>query len=292
MPWIEFHQSLPTHRKLLRLTGALGIRVPAALGHLALLWLWALDNAPDGSLRGVSEKELARVCQFPARRAADFAAALAAAGFVDETADGARIHDWEDYGGKYQRKREMGKKRLQEYRKRVRNACVTQPENRTEEESTEEESTGEDRTEEKASSAAVDEALCAARGGLEDYWKRRRLHPDSFAKAGGELEAQTRALAGELLPRLGGRAANEADRLRVHACCTVYGEDLRPRFDPDRRDLLLYAFEQAAKAGCAGDWRYVDGVLDRLDGRGLRTLAEVQRYDFQRRGEKLLAEDE
>lgn len=50
MAWIELHQALPQHRKLLALRDALRLRTPAALGHMCLLWLWALDNAPDGDL--------------------------------------------------------------------------------------------------------------------------------------------------------------------------------------------------------------------------------------------------
>ena len=44
MAWIELHQSLPQHRKLLALRDALGLRTPAALGHMCLLWLWALRD--------------------------------------------------------------------------------------------------------------------------------------------------------------------------------------------------------------------------------------------------------
>lgn len=59
MAWIELHQSLPQHRKLLALRDALGLRTPAALGHMCLLWLWALDNAPDGDLSALPARQLA-----------------------------------------------------------------------------------------------------------------------------------------------------------------------------------------------------------------------------------------
>ena len=70
MAWIELHQSLPQHRKLLALRDALGLRTPAALGHMCLLWLWALDNAPDGDLSALPARQLAEICQFSERRAA------------------------------------------------------------------------------------------------------------------------------------------------------------------------------------------------------------------------------
>ena len=83
MAWIELHQSLPQHRKLLALRDALGLRTPAALGHMCLLWLWALDNAPDGDLSALPARQLAEICQFSERRAGDLAVALRTSGFVD-----------------------------------------------------------------------------------------------------------------------------------------------------------------------------------------------------------------
>ena len=97
MAWIELHQSLPQHRKLLALRDALGLRTPAALGHMCLLWLWALDNAPDGDLSALPARQLAEICQFSERRAGDLAVALRTSGFVD--ADW-RLHDWGDYTGR------------------------------------------------------------------------------------------------------------------------------------------------------------------------------------------------
>ena len=97
MAWIELHQSLPQHRKLLALRDALGVRTPAAIGHMCLLWLWALDNAPDGDLSALPAKQLAEICQFNVRRADALAAALRTSGFVDF--DG-QLHDWSDYTGR------------------------------------------------------------------------------------------------------------------------------------------------------------------------------------------------
>lgn len=54
------------------------------MGHLCLIWLWALDNAPDGDLSAVSPGELAEVADFNSRRAGEFLEALIDAGFVDQ----------------------------------------------------------------------------------------------------------------------------------------------------------------------------------------------------------------
>ena len=97
MAWIELHQSLPQHRKLLALRDALGLRTPAALGHMCLLWLWALDNAPDGDLSALPARQLAEICQFSERRAGDLAVALRTSGFVDA--------DWRAASRERQRRR-------------------------------------------------------------------------------------------------------------------------------------------------------------------------------------------
>lgn len=121
MAWIELHQSLPQHRKLLALRDALGLRTPAALGHMCLLWLWALDNAPDGDLSALPARQLAEICQFSERRAGDLAVALRTSGFVD--ADW-RLHDWGDYTGRLIDQRAASRERQRRRRARRRAAAM------------------------------------------------------------------------------------------------------------------------------------------------------------------------
>lgn len=116
MAWIELHQALPQHRKLLALRDALRLRTPAALGHMCLLWLWALDNAPDGDLSALPPRQLAEICQFNARRAGELATALRTSGFVD--ADG-RLHDWGDYTGRLIDQRAANRERQRQRRARL-----------------------------------------------------------------------------------------------------------------------------------------------------------------------------
>lgn len=96
----------------------MGIAVPAAIGHLHLLWWWAIEYAEDGDLSGFDAEELAAVCQWPGE-AATLSAALERAGFLN--ADG-RLHDWDDYSGRLQeqreRMREHSKERMRRYRAR------------------------------------------------------------------------------------------------------------------------------------------------------------------------------
>ncbi len=50
------------------------------------------------------------------------------------------------------------------------------------------------------------------------------------------------------------------------------------------KQLLMYAFEQAAAAGKPADWRYIDGIMARLYQRGISTLEQADDYDEQRNG--------
>lgn len=96
MAWIESHQSLARHPKLLRLARLLKVNKAQAIGHLHLLWWWTLDYAPDGDVSAFSSCELGAAAEWP-RKADDFVAALREAGWVD--ADN-RIHDWQEYAGR------------------------------------------------------------------------------------------------------------------------------------------------------------------------------------------------
>ena len=76
MAWIRIEQSLVQNRKLYSLKSALRIDTAKAVGTLALLWLWAIDNARGGSLGRISDRQLAEICQFSPRRAAELRDAL------------------------------------------------------------------------------------------------------------------------------------------------------------------------------------------------------------------------
>lgn len=129
MAWIELHQALPQHRKLLALRDALRLRTPAALGHMCLLWLWALDNAPDGDLvRPCRRGSWQRSASSTRAGAGELAAALRTSGFVD--ADG-RLHDWGDYTGRLIDQRAANRERQRRRRARLRAAMEESKEDGT-----------------------------------------------------------------------------------------------------------------------------------------------------------------
>ena len=98
MAWIKSEQALASHPKLHMLAEDLGITIPETVGHLHLLWWWALDYCQDGYLtkyRGFipiasqwqGDKDL-------------FINSLIKHNWLDEKEDGELvIHDWLDYTG-------------------------------------------------------------------------------------------------------------------------------------------------------------------------------------------------
>lgn len=110
MDWIKSYRQLARHPKIKRLARALYIPEPAALGHLHLLWYWAVDFAPDGD---ISKFDAEAIAYGAAWEPADydenrhnekpdaFLVALVDTGWVDEQADGIRVlHDWLEYVGR------------------------------------------------------------------------------------------------------------------------------------------------------------------------------------------------
>jgi len=120
--WIELHQSLPAHRKIKKLKRLLKVNTPQAVGHMAMLWLWSLDNAPDGDLSQVDPEDIAEACEW-SKNADSFVAALKDASLID---DDMHLHDWDDYTGRLMDQREEKRKKERDrkaaYRAKKRDA--------------------------------------------------------------------------------------------------------------------------------------------------------------------------
>lgn len=126
MAWIQIHQQLKDHRKVLAAADELDIEPAHMLGLLISFWLWAIDNAPDGSLAGISDRMIARAAQWD-KDPEEFVAALTSASLLDVTEDGVlEIHDWSEYTGKLIEQRENEKNRS-----RARRAAAKSNDRRT-----------------------------------------------------------------------------------------------------------------------------------------------------------------
>src|SRR3954463_10759668 len=101
MAWIESHQELAQHPKTRRLVRTLGVGLPTAIGHLHMLWWWAMDYAAEGDLSAYSDEDIADAVSW-AGDASTFVTALRAAGFLNADRT---IHDWHTYVGRLLEKR-------------------------------------------------------------------------------------------------------------------------------------------------------------------------------------------
>ena len=124
MAWIQVHQTLKDHRKVLAAADELDIEPAHMLGLLISFWLWALDNAPTGSLAGISPRMIARAAQYN-EDPGKFVDALKDVGLLDtDQAGNLELHDWYEYTGKLIDQREAEKLRS---RRRRADAAEAKP---------------------------------------------------------------------------------------------------------------------------------------------------------------------
>lgn len=203
MAWTESHQELAHHPKTKKLKRLLSIGTAQAVGHLHLLWWWALDYAQDGNLAPFEGDVIADACEWE-HDPDVLVDALIQAGFVDADM---HIHDWDQYGGKFIKERERGRAR-----QRKRRASFTRDAQESNAEVTRdsagssrvEKSTGEKRREE-VSKPPVSHP--PGRGAytqeFEQFWKpyppTNGSKADAF-KAWKQLSVEERALAVRALP--------------------------------------------------------------------------------------------
>jgi hypothetical protein len=119
MAWIELHQSVRDHRKIIEFASLLEMPEPHVVGHLAYLWLWALDNAPDGVLP-LSKPVIERAAQWQGKPGV-FVDALLDCHLLDmASADRWEIHDWDHYAGKLMDRRAANRERQARHRDKKR----------------------------------------------------------------------------------------------------------------------------------------------------------------------------
>lgn len=120
MAWIESHQELARHPKTKRLSRKLGVTVPTAVGHLHMLWWWAVDYAQDGNISDYEPEDIAEAIDWPLEKAENLLQALVDAGFVDKVERCVTIHDWFDYAGRLVDNREKNKERKRKSRENAK----------------------------------------------------------------------------------------------------------------------------------------------------------------------------
>lgn len=80
------------HPKVFRLEKRLGLK---GIRSLQILWCWCAQNRPDGNLAGLDPDEIEFVADWRGKKGAFVEASIG--NWLDETENGYRLHEWEDY---------------------------------------------------------------------------------------------------------------------------------------------------------------------------------------------------
>ncbi|MBQ3557840.1 MAG: DnaD domain protein [Oscillospiraceae bacterium] len=285
IPWIQVYSNLPQHPKTTRLADELGLTSAAlnpnvlAVGMVVSLWAWAIQNAHDGDLSGCSARAIADACQWK-KKPETLVKALHNAGFLDADM---KLHNWDDYTVMYQDLQEDSKIKHRERQRRYRekkkgDVTVTSP--------CDESDAIPNQTKPNLTNifSGGDDARARAQEDVSLFAQSRDLDMDAYFGVTPEIRAKVDALTQEIFNRFTTRQPTQIDQ--AHVFRSVMEQSVEPEWSvclsENRKGLLLYACEAAAKAGKPGDWNYIDGVLVRLHQRGISTLDEAEDYDISR----------
>ena len=114
--WTRVDTGLRDHRKVRKLARELKIEQAHALGLVVNFWLFALNNWGHGFLDRDPE-EIAHACVWP-HDPDDLLYAMLDAGFLEQmpNENALKIHDWDNYGGKYIKQVERNRDRAANWR--------------------------------------------------------------------------------------------------------------------------------------------------------------------------------
>lgn len=304
IPWIQVYSNLPQHPKTTKLADELGLTSAAlnpnvlAVGLLVSLWTWAIQNAYNGDLSGCSKRAIAEACLWK-KKPETLVNALQKAGFLDADM---KLHDWEEYAcllvEQEENRRAKTRDRVKRYRDKKAAGCngnsnaacnVTDtPCNApTKPDHTIPDLTRHDYlpTVDNHSFSGGGDARAQAREEVSEFCQGRDLEPEAYFGMTGEIRDSVRAFTDALFAKFTTRRPTEADEAQVfqaiHDNWCDSGE-WHMSLPQERKELLMYAFENASAAGKGGDWKYIGGILEKLRQRGIRTLREAEKYDIYR----------
>lgn len=127
MAWIEAHDTLPDHPKVLRAARTLRMDSDALVGKLIRLWTWALNNRENGALSDLDATVLHRILNYNGK-AEKLLSALLEAQLLDALPEGGyAIHDWDEHTGRLMEQRDRKRAQARE-RQRRRRASLKQEE--------------------------------------------------------------------------------------------------------------------------------------------------------------------
>lgn len=109
--WIESHTTMRNHKKLIALCNTLQISRASAIGHLHMLWWWAIENRETGDLTGLFDKDIAIACDWDGEPKV-----LIDALHATEWLKKYHITDWDDYSYRLLVMRQSNRERQRRHR--------------------------------------------------------------------------------------------------------------------------------------------------------------------------------
>lgn len=119
MAWIELHDTLPDHKKVIQAADELKMDKDMLVGKLVRLWTWAVNNRENGAFTAREVKTIAEVMRFRGK-VQRLIGALVSAGLLDEAQETYTIHDWHERVGMLMAKRETQRAQARERKRRQR----------------------------------------------------------------------------------------------------------------------------------------------------------------------------
>ena len=287
IPWIQVYSNLIRHPKVTKLADELGLTSKdagpnvIAAGMLVSLWLWAAQNATDGDLSECTDRAIAEAAEFK-RKPSLFVEALICAKLLDKDR---KLHDWDEYATLLiecdDQQREKTRQRVAKHRARKKAIKETPGNSECNGDGNVTDMPGNAptipynttpyHTKPNISGGAGDSAR--AREATESELLRIGIKPGEFHGLTADFVEEVRRTADAVFSKyIPDRFLAPWDYRQVSRYCGSSG----------RAVLLDYAFEQSGIAGKLGDWRYIDGIMDRLFMRGITTEAQARMWDNDR----------
>jgi len=120
--WMELHQEMPRHKKILVLARLLKVDRRYAVGLMIDLWTWSLDNADSsGNLSGMTADDIEMALDWPAKKSGKLIEALLKANLLEDRGGAYALHDWSDYTGKLSERRESKREQDRKRQEKRRN---------------------------------------------------------------------------------------------------------------------------------------------------------------------------
>lgn len=118
MAWLESHQALDRHPKIVMLKARMRWSQNETIGFVHRLWWLVLEYAPtSGDLRALPPMVVGELLGMKESDVAKAIEHMVDVGLIDKGDEGSLfIHDWHEFGGKYQAKKDLARQRVRKHR--------------------------------------------------------------------------------------------------------------------------------------------------------------------------------